>query len=111
MNENDLITIYISFDNNPGGKRRPVLVLKDEMNKILSYRITSKYKNKSEKIKRQYYKIADWQEAGCNKPSYIDIGSLANINKEYLGKIKRIGRLSIRDIQGLNQFIKQYNSD
>jgi len=32
MNRNDVATMYIGFENNSGGKRRPVLVLKDNCN-------------------------------------------------------------------------------
>jgi hypothetical protein len=110
MNKNDLVTVYISFTNGSGGKRRPVLVLKDGLNELLLYKITSKYANKSERIRQQYYPIQDWKEAGCKKPSYIDIGSLASLDKKYFGKIVFIGALSVRDIRGLNQFIIQYNS-
>jgi PemK-like protein. len=108
MNKDDVVTVYIAFSDGTGGKRRPVLVLKDESTKLLLYRITSKYKNKSKRIQHQYYPLLDWQAAGCNKPSYIDIGDLASIDKSFLGEIKQLGRLSIRDIQGLKQFITQY---
>ncbi len=59
MNKNDLVTVYISFTNGSGGKRRPVLVLKDGLNELLLYKITSKYINKSERIRQQYYSIQD----------------------------------------------------
>lgn len=106
-----MVTVYISFSDGTGGKRLPVLILKNESKKLLLYRITSKYKSKSKHIQRQYYPLLDWQAAGCNMPSYIDVGDLASIDKALLGEIKQLGRLSIRDIQGLNRFIARYQSN
>lgn len=110
MNKNDLVTVYVSFSNYPGGKRRPVLILKDNNDELLVYKITSKYENKSEKIKQQYNPIQDWKEAGWKKPSYIDIGSLSSLKKSYFDEIVFIGTLSTQDILGLNHFIIEYNS-
>lgn len=54
------------------------------------FRITSKFANKSSTIKKQYYEIKDWKEAGLKKPSWIDIGEAISFDLKDLNP-KRIG--------------------
>jgi len=110
MNRNDVATMYIGFENRPGGKRRPVLILRDNVDELTLFKITSQYRNKSDNIKKQYYKIIDWHEAGCYKPSYIDIGELVSLDKAIVTSITKIGQLSTRDIKGLNVFITNFQA-
>lgn len=106
MKTNDIIIIYVAYTGTSGGKRRPVLVVKDLSGIVYLYRITSKYVNKSEKIKSSYYPIEKWKDSGLKKKSYIDTGSLIEVEEHYLYNTKSIGRLSILDQIGLAEFLK-----
>ena len=46
MKTNDLISLYVSYVETNGGKRRPVLIRKVSAQTVEAYKITSKYKNK-----------------------------------------------------------------
>lgn len=52
MRTNQIYTAYVSWGSD--GKRRPVLIVEDKNKNVFCYRITSKYKNKSERIKKGY---------------------------------------------------------
>lgn len=104
MKTNEIYTAYVAW--NTGGKRRPVLVVRDEQTQVFCFRITSKYKNKSEKIKRNYYVIENWKYAGLFKQSYVDIGQLVPLSKEKVN-FKLIGKLTLEDEQNLSKFIKK----
>ena len=71
------------------------------------FRITSKFANKSSTIKKQYYEIKDWKEAGLKKPSWIDIGEAISFDLKDLNP-KRIGTLTTKDIESLAVFIQNY---
>lgn len=71
------------------------------------FRITSKFAYKSSTIKKQYYEIKDWKEAGLKKPSWIDIGEAISFDLKDLNP-KRIGTLTTKDIKSLAVFIQNY---
>ena len=50
MRTNDIVDIYIAYIDKPGGKNRPVLIIKLLNSKAWLLKITSKYKEKSENI-------------------------------------------------------------
>ncbi|WP_432739461.1 type II toxin-antitoxin system PemK/MazF family toxin [Ligilactobacillus agilis] len=104
MKINDIYTAYMSWGNK--GKRRPVLVAEVKDAAVIVFKITTKYDSKSNYIKNKYYKIADLTSAGLKKTSYID--TVRNYELD-LNKVKfqKIGRLSTKDINDLNQFIKK----
>jgi hypothetical protein len=70
MNPFDVCIAYVSWVG--GGKRRPILLLSQDATYAEAFRITTQYANKSEAVKAQYFQIIDWQQAGLDKPSYID---------------------------------------
>lgn len=105
---NDIVSVFITFVDSNDGKKRPALVLKVEKESLTILRLTTKYKNKSNKIKAQYYPIKDWQEAGLVRKSYIDVGSVIQIDKTTQKKVYKIGSLTTRDIKCLSQFITNY---
>lgn len=77
---------------------------------VLLDSITSQYQNKSDFIKRQYYPIKDWLQAGLSKPSYIDIKSTRQYSfAEILKHGTYTGQLTLRDVQDLAEFIHQYH--
>lgn len=109
MKINEIYTAYVAW--NTGGKRRPVLVIRDEQNYVFCYKITSKYKNKSANIRRNYYKIINWSQSGLVQPSYVDIGQMVPLDKERI-KFKLIGSLSLIDTNNLAKFIEnRYKKD
>ena len=63
---------YVGFTDIPGGKKRPVLYLRQNENYYHVFRLTSKFDNKSEAIKNKYVEIIEWKQAGLTKPSWID---------------------------------------
>lgn len=107
--KNDIVTLYIAYASGPGGKRRPALIVNDSGKNIICLPITSKYKSKSARIKKQYYPMQEWEKAGLNKQSYIDIGNQVTISKNTNVRIINIGKLQLKDIRGLNKFIKEYD--
>lgn len=111
IDDNDVVALYLAFSDGTGGKRRPILIVKNNHGLIDFMSITSQYTNKSSYIKRQYYPIQNWQSLGLFKPSYIDIASinrakLSDLQK--LGEIHYIGQLSYSDTLGLRAFVTSY---
>lgn len=98
MRTNQIYTAYVSWGLD--GKRRPVLIVEDKNKNVFYYRITSKYKNKSERIKKNYFPLMDWKIEGLDKQSYIDVGDIIKLSKEHVS-FRLVGELSIRDIEAL----------
>lgn len=91
----DVLTVYLRYiDDSQKGKRRPVLLIESEGMWMEIFKITSKYQEKSPRIRRFYYEIQDWKAAGLKKPSWIDVSESRKIKE----KSKRIGQLSLTDI-------------
>lgn len=103
MKINEIYTAYVSWGNN--GKRRPVLVIKDNEKNVFCYKITSKFAQKSEKIKRNYFQLTDWHQEGLVKQSYVDVGYVSKLPKEEI-TFKFVGELSLRDMKALTKFIR-----
>jgi len=99
MNPFDVFIAYVSWDG--GGKSRPVLAyLTDEKN-ISVYQITTQYEQKSKIIQANYYKINDWADAGLEKQSYIDTGTLIKLPVSVINEKTPLGKLSDKDKQKL----------
>ncbi|GEK88605.1 hypothetical protein SAMN04488100_11428 [Alkalibacterium putridalgicola] len=107
ISPNDVVGLYVSYLDGTGGKRRPVLILKTYKEELSFFRLTSQYESKSSKIRKQYYPIKHWKEAGLKKPSWIDVGSVLKVNRTHLDSVTKIGALDTDDIDGLAQFIKK----
>lgn len=106
----DIYKMFVRFENSPNGKERyTVEVGQISLGVIVMDSITSQYHTKSDVIKKQYYPIKDWQQAGLKKPSYIDIKSSCTYNMlDILKNAKYTGQLTLRDVQDLAEFIKSY---
>ncbi|GAA0353205.1 hypothetical protein GCM10008932_02790 [Alkalibacterium iburiense] len=107
MKPADLVVVFIEFTDSSNGKVRPAIVIKKLDDTLVCFRVTSQFQNKSLLIKEHYYEIKDWKFAGLKKKSWIDIGSVAKIilaDTSY----KKIGTLSLSDIEGLKNFIENY---
>ena len=98
-----LFTASISWGS--GSKSRPVLVLQITNNTVSVFPITTQYENKSKAIQAQYFKINEWQQAGLDKQSYIDTGTVLDLPVSVLIKKKPIGNLATSDKQRLLKFL------
>ncbi|WEV44199.1 toxin-antitoxin system, toxin component, MazF family protein [Lactobacillus sp. ESL0684] len=107
----DIVTAYITFVNGKGGKRRPALIVADTNDKFAMVSITSKYENKSDQIKKQYYPLEDWVKEGLTKKSYIDILSLKWVKRDLQSRFKKIGIITINDEQKLSEFVIKYRKE
>lgn len=107
MKTNDVYTTFVAWHN--GGKKRPILILKEDMKNIYFYRITTKYKNKSKAMQAIRYPIVDWQKIGLHKASYVVIDRPYQIEKDIV-PFKYVGHLTAKDIKGLKDFILNYQN-
>ena len=105
MNAFEIFIAYISWEG--GGKSRPVLVLKFSDERIFVYPITTQYKNKSAVIKARYFKIVDWLQAGLDRQSYIDTGTLLNFPVSVADNKRPIGKLTLVDKKRLLDFLQR----
>lgn len=96
---------YVSFTNAPGGKKRPVLLIRTTRSSYVVLRITSKYKNKSKFFQSKYIEIKDWKETGLIKPSWIDTYQTYELPIK-ITKLEFIGQLTSFDLQELNKHFK-----
>ena len=103
MNIFDIYITYISWGNE--GKKRPVLILKQQPTVVNVFIITTQYENKSEVIRSKYFKINDWQQAGLDKQSYVDTNIVRDLSPIALDEKTAIGRLTESDVQKLIDFL------
>lgn len=99
----DIFITFMSWDG--GGKRRPVMVFILGKSTVDIYQITSKYENKSESVRSQFFKIDDWKQAGLDMQSYIDTGTLITLSTEAFKNKAPIGRLTENDKRRLLEFL------
>jgi hypothetical protein len=84
----------------PGGKERPVLYVREDQDSYYVYRLTSKYANKSPQIQKNYFEILDWQAAGLTKKSWVDRGRINKLPRATT-KLRHIGELTSQDTRRL----------
>jgi hypothetical protein len=100
----EVFIFYISWGG--GGKSRPVLAFWLNDDKISIYRITTQYKGKSAAVRKSYFKINDWLQAGLDKQSYVDTGTLISLPIAVIDGKKPIGELSVEDKKKLLEFLQ-----
>jgi len=103
----DIYITYITWGVN--GKNRPVLVVITNNDSVDVYKITTKYDDKSESIRSQYFKINDWTQSGLEMQSYVDTGTLISLSKETFKSKSKIGELTINDKIRLLEFFNNLN--
>ena len=109
MATGDIFYVRVAFSDGSGSKRRyTVEIAQQRVSVVLLDAITSKYNQKSDFIKLQYYPIIDWREAGLKKPSYIDIMSYFPANPATI-QANQTGQLTERDLSELTKFIQSYD--
>ena len=104
----DVITAYISFEEQPGGKTRPILILKIQDEIFFTLKITSKYNQNFPFVREYYYPIYFWKYVSLKRPSYIDTTRLIPVNPSILPHPYRyIGTLHDLDFINMIAFIKK----
>lgn len=107
----DIYNIYIAnipFDDSNRSKFRPALLIDVGESTAVVYKITSKYQNKSDKVKDFYYPIMNWKDAHLRKPSYIDVHKTYRLPQSIVFKHQPIGMLSEYDVIALFDFVNNY---
>ena len=89
-------------------KKEATAIFNDEV--IKTYRLTTKYENKSDRIKSKYFEIIDWFRAGLEKPSWIDTVQAYELDRKKI-KIQIIGNLTDRDIVRLKDFLSNVDQE
>lgn len=107
MEPMDIYIANVPFDERTGSKIRPALVIKVESRKVIVFKVTSQYKNKSAQIKKLYYPIKEWKEAGLKKKSYVDTHKMYRLAKKWIFRHQPVGKLTDIDRLGLYEFIDQ----
>jgi len=100
----DIYIAYISWES--GGKRRPALILEKGVGSVTVFNITTRYEGKSEDIRAKYFTINNWQQAGLDRPSYIDTNRTVTLPITAVDI--PIGKLTAADEARLIEFINQW---
>ena len=103
MNVFDIFVAYVNWGED--GKRRPVLILEQGVNNAIVFNITTRYEGKSEAIRKKYFKINEWQQAGLNNESYIDTNGTVTLPLSSVEHL--LGTLAEVDVQRLLEFLAQ----
>lgn len=103
----DIYIANVPFDEGTGSKVRPALVIEVGKERVMVFKVTSQYQNKSTQIKKLYYPIKEWQQAGLKKQSYVDIHKLYDLSKKWVFSQQPIGKLTNLDRLALFNFIKK----
>lgn len=102
----DIVIANVPYDDGTTFKTRPALLVMIDGQQAAVYKITSKYENKSEVIKKFYYPIKFWREAGLDKISYVDVHIAYALATQYMLQKPPIGKFSKFDQSELFKFIK-----
>lgn len=86
----------VEFQDEPGSKKRPIVVLNDFGDIVIALKITSKGRTQDVQVE-----ITRWEEAGLWLPSYIDVTRYIKISKKRIGQV--IGKLCTSDIMRLEK--------
>ena len=93
-------TAKVYFEDSPNEfKIRPVIILGDRGFVCESLKVTSQPKNDSRHIK-----LSQWQAAGLDKPSWVDISKTIRIPPEEI-----MGEIGILDSEDVFNIIKALN--
>lgn len=107
MKPMDIYIANVPFDEKNGAKVRPALVMEIGVKRVNIFKVTSQYQKKSEVIKKIYYPIKNWKQAGLKKISYVDTHKLYSLNRSAVFSKSPIGKLSYTDRIELLKFLKQ----
>ena len=85
-------------------KRRPVLVIEDNLNDVTAFRITTHHQTNINGKVIKYFVINDWRQAGLNEQSFIDTSFTVTLPQAAIDDTP-IGKLSVEDEVRLIEFI------
>ena len=106
-----IYTVDIPYEDIPGSKYRPALVIAMRDGYINVLKITKEYEDKSDAIKKLYYEIEEWQKAGLKKKSYVDCHRTYNVSQDYILRHQPKGELTSKDKTQLFAFIRDLLRD
>ena len=95
----DVYLAYVKYEEINFKKKRPVLIIDDKKQIVLSFKIT-KHPPRDEND----YQIQKWSEAGLLYKSTVRLGRLLRIEKEDF--ICKIGHLEKIDLNHIDKLIK-----
>lgn len=93
---------FVQFKGQNKGKARPVLIFKVSGHPAIALKLTTKFATKPEYLKKVFYRIVDWKEAGLNQPTWVD--TAFKIDMRMLTVTRTFGKLTSTDITGLQHF-------
>ena len=102
-NPGEVWWVTVPFDDQPKEKRRPAIVLDNDIIAILAVYVTSQNKNSPYSIE-----IEDWDSTGLSKPSWARIDRIISIDEMYMDC--KVGELTERDKDKILQLVKEYTS-
>ena len=102
----DIFIANVPYDDKNGNKVRPALVIQVKNNLVRVFKVTSRDKEKSQNIKKLYYRIDEWKKAGLNKQSYVDTHKTYELSGKAIFSREPIGKLTDHDAIGLYSFIQ-----
>ncbi|GLX33918.1 type II toxin-antitoxin system PemK/MazF family toxin [Leuconostoc mesenteroides] len=103
--EMKIYTVNIPYEDIPGSKYRPALVIGMRNGYINVLKITKEHDEKSKAIQDIYYKIEEWQEAGLKVQSYVDCHRTYNVSQDYILRNQPKGELTSKDKTKLFAFV------
>lgn len=95
--------VHAPFQDVPRDKRRPAIVLENNIIAILTLYVTSRDKDNPYSIE-----IEDWDAIGLKKPSWARIDRIISVDE--MDMDSKIGMLSDRDKDKILQLVKEYTS-
>ena len=96
-----MLTEY--YEDEGTSKRAPGFGLYFDGDLLKYFRITTKFDEKPEAIKRRYLEIFDYLEAGLKEKSWIDTVEIRAIYEERAA-LQLVGALSDRDLERIKQY-------
>ena len=103
MNKWDIWWVDTPYDDNPRkSKIRPLLVLKEVGNKVITFKMTST--SPRDKFKGEYA-IIDWKAAGLTRPTTVRCSIKIKISKNNF--LDPIGKLTDKDINNIKKIIEK----
>lgn len=96
----------IPYEDRNQVKYRPALIVSVGEEDVTVFKVTSKYQAKSKQMKKYYYPIQKWNQAGLNRQSYVDTHRTFTLPQRIVFKRPPLGKLMLDDTVNLFELIK-----
>lgn len=103
----DIWTAYVPFEQKPGGKIRPVIILSETEEELLILVIPVSSHQQKNRV-GGYRELLHWSEAGLDKPSSALCNNIVRLPKKNLKN--HIGRLHGNDIDAVAMTVSFWNN-